>query len=946
MKKTSCTKELFDLYRSVDNNSARLQTATCNELIEMLNTVPGVILGDDVGMGKTYTAFSTAVYFLKANPTKKIIIVTPNWHMNNKWYTDIRNFIAINLIQDSINLTERDVYQIQPSNMAGSYLSQLQNAQKKKVILIPTNVFGSRCSQDEKIFYLCCWFKRRKLHNETRRTILTTLKLPTYALKLENCQWTGSEPSDIDDSLLRQLDTLYAEKKLSDTNEYNRIFDSIKYRLMRKVMPNTSLLVLDEAHKLKNEHTVKRAHMTAVVSRKFARALFLTATPFQLNDDELKSVLNVFDHASISKDMHSSYAILKNELFEKLTAYKSQMYSFENYVKSLSKYEEIMFEKLVNSEETEDLPRDVKDTFTRFKELIVSKNELEKTMRQLIVRNTKNKNEYRNEVIGSFNCSDNNGLPLSEEAYIPYALIEKAINEIMEKGDRTFISNVKQTFTSSFSAVKSSSVMKRSIQAVNMINSLNVDNIDHPKLSSVCDAVISNQINGEKTLVFCNRIETMKELQDQIYKKLDKEYERDIIKLFGSPKSFSNYYKRFYSKYDVLWFILQENYIYSVLIPFIRLKKKTKRIMPTEEYVVEKVKNIYSKYDVSKKTNYQIVKRAVEHVCFAWVINKIPDWDKDIPDALKSTIETIASESYIDFGLSKNDIADELSIFNVNSREEKEEEKNITESVRNVLKYEGLWSRYSTILNSLFPDEREDLVASMISFLRKDRRFFLELRKAQDHNINYKNDYSYLVQRTFKKGGALDWFSAYKRFIESYCDEETPPAQRDEMKLALKNSDIIEQLSGDTDTPRRARIMAGFNSPFYPQIVIATSVMQEGVDLQKECKIVIHYDLEWNPATLEQRNGRIDRIGSLISKLREEENSTATMDIYYPFIKNTIDESIYKTVKDREKWFNILLGGTPDWKTFEIDPDITTISSDIFKQLQIRLSVDLDKWCV
>ena len=114
--------------------------------------------------------------------------------------------------------------------------------------------------------------------------------------------------------------------------------------------------------------------------------------------------------------------------------------------------------------------------------------------------------------------------------------------------------------------------------------------------------------------------------------------------------------------------------------------------------------------------------------------------------------------------------------------------------------------------------------------------------------------------------------------------------------------------------------------------------MQEGIDLQVECKRVFHYDLEWNPASMEQRVGRIDRIGSLISKLRQKEKEV-TLDVYYPYIKNTIDESIYNTVKEREKWFNLILGGTPQWDTFEIDPNVTNISADVFKNLQINLSV-------
>ena len=167
---------------------------------------------------------------------------------------------------------------------------------------------------------------------------------------------------------------------------------------------------------------------------------------------------------------------------------------------------------------------------------------------------------------------------------------------------------------------------------------------------------------------------------------------------------------------------------------------------------------------------------------------------------------------------------------------------------------------------------------------------------------------------------------------------KAPTATREAMQLGLKSSDAVSIITGATTTEARERIKSGFNTPFYPQVLIATTTMQEGIDLQIECRRIIHYDLEWNPASMEQRVGRIDRINSLISRLREE-SENETLDIFYPYIKNTIDESIYKTVKDREKWFNLILGGTPQWDTFVIDSEITSISSSIFKNIQINLSI-------
>ena len=50
--------------------------------------------------------------------------------------------------------------------------------------------------------------------------------------------------------------------------------------------------------------------------------------------------------------------------------------------------------------------------------------------------------------------------------------------------------------------------------------------------------------------------------------------------------------------------------------------------------------------------------------------------------------------------------------------------------------------------------------------------------------------------------------------------------------------------------------MLAFNTPFFPEVLVASSVMAEGVDLQQDCRHVIHHDLDWNPSTLEQRTGR------------------------------------------------------------------------------------------
>jgi hypothetical protein len=44
-------------------------------------------------------------------------------------------------------------------------------------------------------------------------------------------------------------------------------------------------------------------------------------------------------------------------------------------------------------------------------------------------------------------------------------------------------------------------------------------------------------------------------------------------------------------------------------------------------------------------------------------------------------------------------------------------------------------------------------------------------------------------------------------------------------------------------------------------LLLATDAAAEGLNLQRRCRTVINYELPWNPARLEQRIGRVDRIG-------------------------------------------------------------------------------------
>lgn len=61
-------------------------------------------------------------------------------------------------------------------------------------------------------------------------------------------------------------------------------------------------------------------------------------------------------------------------------------------------------------------------------------------------------------------------------------------------------------------------------------------------------------------------------------------------------------------------------------------------------------------------------------------------------------------------------------------------------------------------------------------------------------------------------------------------------------------------------TPReRADVQRLFNKS--GAVLLATDAASEGLNLHERCRLVVHFELPWTPARLEQRTGRVDRLG-------------------------------------------------------------------------------------
>ncbi|HEY4729933.1 MAG TPA: helicase-related protein, partial [Myxococcales bacterium] len=83
----------------------------------------------------------------------------------------------------------------------------------------------------------------------------------------------------------------------------------------------------------------------------------------------------------------------------------------------------------------------------------------------------------------------------------------------------------------------------------------------------------------------------------------------------------------------------------------------------------------------------------------------------------------------------------------------------------------------------------------------------------------------------------------------------------DYLKTALARR-RIEALAyvGDLSPAERDKLVARFRDPDGPRVLLSTELGGEGRNFQ-HCHVLVNYDLAWSPAAIEQRIGRIDRIG-------------------------------------------------------------------------------------
>lgn len=135
----------------------------------------------------------------------------------------------------------------------------------------------------------------------------------------------------------------------------------------------------------------------------------------------------------------------------------------------------------------------------------------------------------------------------------------------------------------------------------------------------------------------------------------------------------------------------------------------------------------------------------------------------------------------------------------------------------------------------------------------------------------------------------------------------------------------VSFIHGSQDLDERKRALAHFKNA--AQLLIATDAAGESLNMQF-CHIVFNYDLPWNPMMIEQRIGRVDRIGQKYE-----------VEAYNMLTNHSVDRRVYEVIQ--EKLNNII-----DQLGIDKTSDVLDSAIDMKKvnKLYLQSLLDPDKF--
>jgi ERCC4-related helicase len=879
----------------VTSEDADRQTRTAAEILRRLEEQPGLVLADEVGMGKTFVALAVAAGVVRSTNYRRPVVVMVPPPVAEKWPNDWKVFRQLCLSDDTkLRATEH------PVRKASEFLKLLDDpADRRQHIIFLTH--GALRSALSDSFIELAVIRQAFSHQHSLELKKRRAAFPRWAhsvlgdgwfneertqrlLELPPARWieiAGTRDSVTDDPVpflmlkaigltdLTDVRSALAEMPLHASPNLAQRLSAVRRQLRAAIrnvwteaMGNLSfrlpLLILDEAHHVKNANqlaslffgsSVEHQGLEGALTDKFDRMLFLTATPFQLGHHELISVISRFGAVRLTALERQRFEGDLVELRRCLDRSQADALRLDSAWARLGRDNMDGLAAGWWTEPSEHFPEALQLPATAAQRSVESFTAAQHALRPWVLRH----------------CRDRRREVISGAGIMPVADEQRAVQG---PGELTGINIAGESVLPFLLAARAESI----VSLWGLRNSTATRALFSEALASSYDAFLRTETDEPSAETSSTQLPA--ECQwyvNQITRFIPR---GNFGVLDSHPKIHATT-----SRVVDLWSRGEKVLVFVFFRATGRaLRRSISSALQQQVDLMITHAGFGSGDDLQRRSESQlkegapaarVVDDSVRNLIVEATLN---DSDRDAISAvmLRFMRTPTFQTRYLDLGA------------------------NLADSIRAA--FLGTGPRKRDLA------ERIVAFAERVSLLTQDERLVLweDLMQIQTGDIRH-----------------------------ILADESAGTSQSG---TSLPN---VRLANGETDRQVRLRLMRAFNSPFFPEVLIASSVFSEGVDLHLDCRHVIHHDLDWNPSVLEQRTGRVDRVGSLAERTGEP------IVVFEPFLAGTQDERLFRVVKDREAWFNVVMGAKAPSTQWELDQlaERVPLPADLADTLSFQLGV-------
>lgn len=981
------------------------------------------ILADEVGLGKTYVALAVAASILDAIrrgdipeglPSNKpvVLVLTPtNDALFNKWNREAEAFKK-DCARKEHDLDWLEIRTPIPGESKSGNMvdlaAQMRDATRQRPMLLiaKQSVFGATLNEREwwrrralAIVFEACkvppdrrkWWCKRVLGSSARSHVGELLDLrKSYGL------WSDGE--DVSKDLYRAFRRSIEEPQMRSRIDraigdwsaphFLDAIDDVTRHALAGDLPTLPLVVIDEIHNLKNEHVQARKHLLAMLGGRASRLLGLSATPFQLRQDELLSILKLRKMLDLPAARHVTLDNAVDTLSGAMRASREAGDVFRRRWLALrpqdkdtisQTWRDVTAADNADRRATAQKARPPRCAYALEAALDLEERNLElRTLLRPFVIRHHHARGYREHFVGHrAEMSHGNGSPhfswapglevRGDNELAHYLMMRAVALAKDEKG----LPPLGAELTGSYRhLVETSAVWKRLSNAKNSLLQdyqfvldemigRRTDQHDpdstHRKVEATARRALEFFKRGQKTLVFCVFTKTAEAIRDRVQAAIDHYLAETRHRVFGDGTAFENFRRRFFNRREPLFSLIQDQPLLGRTegrrcgVPD-ALKLDADSLHRVAEILVRSGESA-----AIERPDRRLLLAATEQVAIAaW--RELPegrDWINNVLGSCQELEDRMGGENWLvareplsrseRAGRQRRSLDPEArrGVLDPLDAEFSDESVRAHSEGRSVDKEVHAWVdrlRHDAIGVVVLPYFREGVVAKrsvrlpllaehhsdLMAKLELETRavagqVFRRILMAEEFLLRYLADVErenatrwpeFLADRYVQplEGHLETLRDRVHAYLETIVRAGTNRALLEGYHAAAENRNVVQLVKGGME---RDRYFLGFNTPYRPEILVATSVGQEGIDLHRECRHVIHHDLCWNPATIEQRTGRVDRIGSKVERERlgASDGEHPSLEIVVPYLAATYDERMFEELYRRAQLFEVTLGG-------------------------------------